>query len=426
MIITNVLQFTVDILKVFILTDGICKIRQKRRTFYFYLLGVILIATCSLWVNLFDHTYVFGILIVCTLAFNTTEKNKIWVYPLAYIVLSTLDVLNSLVVIRLFHLTMQEIMKFPYMYIGIDSITLIELLVLLLYFKVKRKDKFSLETGKYFLLYSMGAIAVSVYLTCAQMSLLSNLKKTYQNALLVGLLSSGIMFLAVSFLLFKKTGENEYLKREQAMNRQLLEAQIKYYELLTEKEEQIRAFRHDIKNHLYCMGILADNKQYAELQQYLRDMGQSLEMTVNKQETGNNILSAIWNDLSTTYPQVEHTWKGQIKGKLTISSYDICTIFYNLLRNAFEAAQLVDSGEVAVEVKYLRNVLYLRIRNTYTGKVKREGDRFISTKKSEEHGYGIKNARECIVKNGGTYEVHLEDKYFLTDIIIPESTDDLG
>ena len=272
----------------------------------------------------------------------------------------------------------------------------------------------------------MGAIAVSVYLTCAQMSLLSNLKKTYQNALLVGLLSSGIMFLAVSFLLFKKTGENEYLKREQAMNRQLLEAQIKYYELLTEKEEQIRAFRHDIKNHLYCMGILADNKQYAELQQYLRDMGQSLEMTVNKQETGNNILSAIWNDLSTTYPQVEHTWKGQIKGKLTISSYDICTIFYNLLRNAFEAAQLVDSGEVAVEVKYLRNVLYLRIRNTYTGKVKREGDRFISTKKSEGHGYGIKNARECIVKNGGTYEVHLEDKYFLTDIIIPESTDDLG
>ena len=55
------------------------------------------------------------------------------------------------------------------------------------------------------------------------------------------------VFLIIGGLLFHKTGENEYLKREQDMNRKILDAQANYYTLLLEKNKEIRAFRHDIK-----------------------------------------------------------------------------------------------------------------------------------------------------------------------------------
>lgn len=99
--------------------------------------------------------------------------------------------------------------------------------------------------------------------------MMNEYKAIYHNLWLGGLICSGIIFLIIGGLLFHKTGENEYLKREQDMNRKILDAQANYYTLLLEKNKEIRAFRHDIKNHLYCMTILGKQGQYGELQEYL-------------------------------------------------------------------------------------------------------------------------------------------------------------
>ena len=67
--------------------------------------------------------------------------------------------------------------------------------------------------------YILGGGASLIYLTCAQLSMMNEYKAIYHNLWLGGLIAAALFFLIIGGLLFHKTGENEYLKREQDMNR---------------------------------------------------------------------------------------------------------------------------------------------------------------------------------------------------------------
>lgn len=205
------------------------------------------------------------------------------------------------------------------------------------------------------------------------------------------------------------------------MNRKILDAQANYYTLLLEKNKEIRAFRHDIKNHLYCMTILGKQGQYGELQEYLEKISHSLERTGFDINTGNEMVSAILNDLSCKYKEVHCEWHGKLQSPFTLSNYDICTIFYNLLCNAFEAAEKTKQKEITVQVKYLNDALYVVVQNYFEQNPVKEKGVFISSKTEGDHGFGIENAKMSIEQNGGVYEARVEGNRFITEIIIPET-----
>lgn len=420
MIILNVLLFTVEFLKTYIASAGIFKIKQKRKVFFFYLAAVLLLTTLTVFRENMNRSVLFVILTVFTLCLNAAEYRKIWMIPVIYIVVSMLDILNSLVFIRCLGLTMEQIQGNIFLYTAINSVTLIGLLVIYGVLRKKNREEIHLPTPAYASLYILGGGASLIYLTCAQLSMMNEYKAIYHNLWLGGLICSGIIFLIIGGLLFHKTGENEYLKREQDMNRKILDAQANYYTLLLEKNKEIRAFRHDIKNHLYCMTILGKQGQYGELQEYLEKISHSLERTGFDINTGNEMVSAILNDLSCKYKEVHCEWHGKLQSPFTLSNYDICTIFYNLLCNAFEAAEKTKQKEITVQVKYLNDALYVVIQNYFEQNPVKEKGVFISSKTEGDHGFGIENAKMSIEQNGGVYEARVEGNQFITEIIIPE------
>lgn len=420
MIITNVLQFTVEFLKMYLGAVGIFKMKQKKKVFFFYLAAVLLITTLTIFLNVVNRSFIFIIIIMLILGINAQNYKKVWILPVIYLVVSMIDVLNSLVFIRCFGLTLQQMQNSPILYIGINCITLVELFAVYGAIRTKRKDAVRLPAPTYASLYILGGISALIYLTCAQLSLLNAYKSTYHNLWLAGLVCSGIVFLIIGVLLFRKTNENELLKYEQSMNRKMLDAQANYYTLLLEKNKEIRAFRHDIKNHLYCMALLAENGQYEELKEYLTNTNQSLEHAELKINTGNEMVSAILMDLMMKYKEVQCDWQGKLKSPFILSNYDICTIFYNLLCNAFEAAEKSVQKEVHVQVRYLNAVLYLKIRNTYEKKPVKNKEGYVTSKTEGDHGFGISNAQAAIEENGGTCEFQIEEDMFLTEIVLPE------
>ena len=122
MIILNVLLFTVEFLKTYIASAGIFKIKQKRKVFFFYLAAVLLLTTLTVFRENMNRSVLFVILTVFTLCLNAAEYRKIWMIPGIYIVVSMLDILNSLVFIRCLGLTMEQIQGNILLYTVINSV----------------------------------------------------------------------------------------------------------------------------------------------------------------------------------------------------------------------------------------------------------------------------------------------------------------
>lgn len=76
-----------------------------------------------------------------------------------------------------------------------------------------------------------------------------------------------------------------------------------------------------------------------------------------------------------------------------------------------------------MKVKMVRDddLLVISVRNTYTGELRREGERIVTTKKKEEeHGIGIDNIIATIEKYNGDYVIQTENHEFFFSIVIPD------
>lgn len=82
-----------------------------------------------------------------------------------------------------------------------------------------------------------------------------------------------LVFFAFIIYQYNKTPRLIY---ERELTDYLLEEKIKYYRSLLEKDEEIRAFRHDIRSHFFSMKTLCNKGEYEQLAEYVREMDEKL------------------------------------------------------------------------------------------------------------------------------------------------------
>lgn len=112
-------------------------------------------------------------------------------------------------------------------------------------------------------------------------------------------------------------------------------------------------------------------------------------------------------------------WIGKVPA-LSIENMDICSLFYNLLKNSFEAAQTVDDKTVSVSIKLQENNLLITISNSYSKIDFEEGCGYQTTKTEKGHGYGLRNIERCVKKYRGDYSVDTTNGMFCTEITLPD------
>ena len=100
-----------------------------------------------------------------------------------------------------------------------------------------------------------------------------------------------------------------------------------------------------------------------------------------------------------------------------VSSYDLCVIFANLLKNGIEAAKSSRQRRIELTVGYEDNVMMIHMKNDYEGKRKKKNGKYLTTKEDmENHGIGMENVRECVEKYHGNLEMEELGEEFLTMI----------
>lgn len=111
---------------------------------------------------------------------------------------------------------------------------------------------------------------------------------------------------------------------------------------------------------------------------------------------------------------------GYFTEKLFISSFDICTIFFNILKNAFEAADKTDEKKVKLFIGVKNSSLIIKLKNSALSAPLMRNNIYISDKSESGHGYGLRNVKNCMEKLNGSFELEYseEDKAVTVNLLI--------
>lgn len=228
-------------------------------------------------------------------------------------------------------------------------------------------------------------------------------------------------FLGIFLIYYKIT--NEKIAQLIESERDLMKMSINNYELLLEKEEDTRRYRHDLKNHLICLRDLAQSKKLDLVNEYINKMLGQMKIIQDKSyHTGNVVMDAI---LGYYIPMVADDVNVIVTGYwseyLEIDNVDICTIFSNLIQNAVEGLEVdgLDEKYLIVNIIQGNDYLEVLIRNSISHKQKDQNASLFKSKKSDSrnHGIGLRNAKETVNKNKGQFQISIFDKEVVSEVI---------
>jgi len=196
-------------------------------------------------------------------------------------------------------------------------------------------------------------------------------------------------FIGVFIIYIKNT--NEKMERLIEAERELMKMSINNYELLLEKEEDTRRYRHDLKNHLICLRDLIENNRIDLVNEYIINMNDQINTIEDKcYHTGNEILDAILNYyLYIIKDEAEIIINGFCSGNIMINNVDMCTIFSNLVHNAIEEldSNCFDEKHFIVNITQGKNYVEIQIRNSTIRKIKDYGILSFKSKKNDSRNH---------------------------------------
>lgn len=234
---------------------------------------------------------------------------------------------------------------------------------------------------------------------------------------------------AVVFILFWFNQRQAVMKRENDILTSQLSLQETSVKNLENAYNRTRMFRHDIKNHILTMNILAENENLPEIKKYLKEMSGIIDESSYIKITGISAVDAILNeklyeaqsDSITTSYDVTNLTKNSIK------PVDMCIILSNALDNAIEANEKIedkDSRYIKLKIHGDSTYTVISVTNpTISTPVKASGDTYKTSKKDEKnHGFGLKSIKSTAEKYDGDMLTKCEDGVFT--LVIKLKADD--
>ena len=210
-------------------------------------------------------------------------------------------------------------------------------------------------------------------------------------------------------------------KRIDAYQRELIDT---HYQEVDNMYRQIRGWRHDYRNHIQTMKVLAANGDLDGLKSYLDKLDTDLNTVDTVIKTGNAMADAILNSkisLAKSKNIPVHV-DAHIPVKLKTSELDLCCIIGNLFDNAIEASLALPESErmIRVYMDMKGTQLYLSFTNFTAGKKLKQTGRLFRTTKGDGHGFGLIRIDNIIERLDGYLSRNSEDGAFTTEILLPQ------
>ena len=310
-------------------------------------------------------------LLIPMLVMKNTKLKWVLLYPCAFMISSIISIAISFIIAIILEIPQAYMSEIESVSALVNSMSSIMLGIVCIYRVIKRK------TGKRNLFLN-NAIYISVTIGTIVFYLLIGLVQyiglryaipAIQTNLL-GLFLSIVCIVFFAFFLWLSSTvyNNQMYQRERDMLNLHLAEQEKYIQLIVDKNNDMRRFRHDVKEHMWIISQYIEQSKFDEARKYIDIMYGKLNASDMEIYTGILALDAVISDKKRDMGEkgIAFKWRGS-NNKLpdSFEVYDLCTLFINILNNAVEACEVLEQTDRVVElvVEVNSGKLYIRENN---------------------------------------------------------------
>lgn len=425
--------YLLDFIKLWIVFWGIVGFKVIKKIKWIAIVGctqVVLLLVASFYMDNYEGAIykIITVMVVLTvsLLFEGKLFKKLAYALLTYILVLFLDVCLTGVISLLLSTTYYGIRQDGFLTFICNAINVLTIGIIagLIHFRRKSSHPINLSKKVYALLFSGAATGITI-ISGFMVTTFHGANERLRRVMLITTIIVCISYSVVCLMVVIVTESRDNFKALSRINQSVIEAQQEYYLMVHEKQQEMRAIRHEMRNHLSCISGLSKAGKLAEMEEYINHLVETPDVTEDLFDTGNDIVNAILNDAQSKYKS-QRIFLRLTGGfpSLHIKPLDLCVIFANTISNAVEAVLRMDRSKdedafIDINISSYKDDLYIDIKNPVSGMVEIYNGNLITSKKDKTaHGFGTKNVRQRVEKYQGTINYTCENNYFKVEIFM--------
>ena len=195
------------------------------------------------------------------------------------------------------------------------------------------------------------------------------------------------------------------------------ELTLKNYQELSEKNRQTAGLRHEWRNQLAALRLMAEEGDLGRLRDKLAQLTDTLDHAAPRVYSGNLAIDAILQSAADQAERlgVDFRCHAMVPPDLRMDEGDLCALLLNLLDNALEAASRAPGErDVCCRIHFTQGFLSISCENAYDGALAHgEGGELLTTKADPEvHGFGLRQMRMVAEKYHSILDIHYDRQRF--------------
>lgn len=230
-----------------------------------------------------------------------------------------------------------------------------------------------------------------------------------------------LMCLIMYFVVQQMSKDNQ-TKLEYELMKEKEKYSKKSMEIIKRSNEELREFKHDLKNYLLPLQEAMETMPQSEMVKVWEKINQKIEDVQTLIQTGNSYVDSMINTKITLARSEKVDVKCTILSKMEgIDDLEFCSVFGNLMDNAIEAERKVtEKKEIIIFVEEKMGYLRLEIQNKIEKSVLNENSSLNTTKKdTSSHGIGHKSVKRTMQKVGGALKYYETGDLFCAEAVFP-------
>lgn len=273
-------------------------------------------------------------------------------------------------------------------------------------FAVEKSDFIEQQLPRKYL-YSFFLINIVEVLIILMLNILIFYRSDY-NMLMIFVLAGIQMVLVNNYII---SSSRMYLrKKELELANYSYETTWRHIRELEKEQERLNKFKHDINNHLQVLEEVIGNEVAAN--QYLEAIKKDLNAPVKLISTGNIFVDACLNAKLRNNEEINYSVDAAIDREINIAQDKLCSLLFNLIDNASEAAIQTTEKMVKIKIFSKGKMLLISVINSTNLPLNYE------TKKGGDHGKGMIIIKEVVEAYHGTMAYSYKDNQLHCDVLL--------
>lgn len=206
-----------------------------------------------------------------------------------------------------------------------------------------------------------------------------------------------------------ETMDRKRTQDELTLARQVITKQREYYNQTLEHIEQIRIIKHDFRHHIHALLHMEREAQM----QYLKSLQQEMDTSEGEILCQNQAMNGLLKEYAARAKRdgIAFSVQMDLSAHVPIDDLTLCIVAGNLLENAMEACRRMnEKAFINVRGRWMEDHLLMLVENSYSGQIRKSGDRILSSKK--EGGLGLFSIRRMLNQSGDDLELYYNENIF--------------